>query len=93
MEDHIFQWENLLPDTPSKWFERVWLYVQAPASASCRLRLTGHPLEVFGSKAMAPPRGSRQRRHYLELLQVCRQDKLITGNQRRNVREKETQIK
>lgn len=48
---------------------------------------------VFGSKAMPHLRGSRQRRHYLELLQVCRQDKLITGNQRRNAREKETQIK
>lgn len=35
VEDHISQWENLLRDTPSKWFERVWLYVQVPANASC----------------------------------------------------------
>lgn len=34
VEDHISQWENLLWDTPSKWFERARLYVQVPASAS-----------------------------------------------------------
>lgn len=37
VEDHVSQWENLLWDTPSKGFERVWLYVQVPASASCTL--------------------------------------------------------
>lgn len=41
------------------------------------LYLTGHPLEVFRSKAMPDLRGSRQRRQYLELLQVCGQDKLM----------------
>ena len=41
------------------------------------LYLTGHPLEVFRSKAMPCLRGSRQRRRYLELLQLCGQDKLM----------------
>lgn len=35
VEDHVSQWENLLWDTPSKGFERVWLCVQVPASVSC----------------------------------------------------------
>lgn len=42
-EDHVSQWENLLWDTPSKWFERVWLYVQVPASARCTSLLDWAP--------------------------------------------------
>lgn len=52
VEDHISQWENLLWDTPSKWFERVWLYVHVPASTNCTSLLDWAPfwsLQEYGS--------------------------------------------
>lgn len=61
VEDHVSLWENLLWDTPSKGFERVWLYVQVPASASCTSLPGWNPSWVFSSKAMLYLRGSRQR--------------------------------